>query len=59
MFEWHSVRFSAVKSSAVKYSVVKCNAVKCSVVKTVLRCLGRFEIGHYFLDELVPTVNNN
>ena len=27
--------------------------------KTVSRCLGRFKIGHYFLGELVPTVNNN
>ena len=25
--------------------------------KTVFRCLGRFEIGHYFLGELVPTIN--
>ena len=27
--------------------------------KTVFRCLGRFEIGHFFLGELVPTVHNN
>ena len=43
----------------VLFSCVEC-PLKLSIVnRTVSRCLGRFKIGHYFLGELVPTVNNN